>query len=334
MSAFASFNSEKIQECAGWLQDCTAVFNGRFKGQKLYHPEIAVYLKAVCCPDPDKVIEALKHWLLNERHFPAPIDIRLRIRQIDAGEKRQEAEQYIMLESAAFDDEKIQECASWLRDCTIIFNGPKLSHHDVAVYLKAVCCPDPDKVIEVLKRWLPNERHFPAPIDIRQLIEQKISDKEYIALESTPLDNGKHRECVHLLRWIADLCDAPHLSDPDIAAYFNAVNCTDADKVYQALDGWLGRGPVFPSPEDIRSRIRKLDEGETRPENKDEISLARPRSPASGILKASLVECGTANVQGMPPQAQSDPCARALHAESGGSEESTQAHDLDQDVSQ
>jgi len=52
-----------------------------------------------------------------------------------------------MSEFTAFDSEKIQECASWLQDCTAIFNGPKLYQHDVAVYLKAVCCPDPDSGI-------------------------------------------------------------------------------------------------------------------------------------------------------------------------------------------
>jgi len=218
---------------------------------------------------------------------------------------------------ASFDSEKIQECASWLQDCTAIFHGPKLHHHDVAVYLKAVCCPDPDKVIEALKHWLLNERHFPAPVDIRQLIEQKADDKKYITLESTPFDRGKIRECVRLLRDCAHLYNAPHLSDHDIAAYFNAVNCTDADKVYQALWGWYGREIRFPLPEDIRSRIRKLDEGSP---------LDAPLSPIESW------KCRTANLEGRHPHAGHG--AGEHQAVAGSVEKSAFPYPLDQGVSQ
>jgi len=106
--------------------------------------------------------------------------------------------------------------------------------------------------------------------------------------ESTTFDDGKNRECARLLRMCAEIHHAPHLSDPDIAAYFNAVHCTDTDTVYQALQDWYCRGRHFPSPEDIRLRIRKLDEDKKRPEDvgtqaeEDRIRpLGAPRLPGS-----------------------------------------------------
>jgi len=51
---------------------------------------MAVYLKAICCADADKVIEALKRWLPNETRFPFPADIHLSIRHIAEDKKRRE----------------------------------------------------------------------------------------------------------------------------------------------------------------------------------------------------------------------------------------------------
>jgi len=83
-----------------------------------------------------------------------------------------------MFESAPFDDEKNQECARLVRVCAEIFNGPNLSEQGMAVYLKAICCTDADKVIEALKRWLPNEQRFPFPADIRLSIRHIAEDKK------------------------------------------------------------------------------------------------------------------------------------------------------------
>jgi len=237
---------------------------------------------------------------------------------------------------ASFDSEKIQECASWLQDCTAIFNGPKLYQHDVAVYLKAVCCPDPDKVIEALKHWLTNERHFPSPVDIRLRIRQIDESKkhheeakDYIMLESTALDDGKNRECARLLRRCADLYGTPHLSDPDITAYFNALNCTDTDKIYQALWDWCGREIRFPLPEDIRSRIRKLDENKGHPG----AGGARPiRSVCAPRLLSASWKFGTANSEGLHPHAVHG--ADAHQAATESVEKSDLPSSLDKDASQ
>jgi len=76
---------------------------------------------------------------------------------------------------------------------------------------------------------------------------------------SAPFEYEKYQECARLVRDCAEIFSGPNLSEHGMAVYLNAIHCTDADKVIEALKYWLYNDDSFPAPVDIRHRIvRKI----------------------------------------------------------------------------
>jgi len=67
--------------------------------------------------------------------------------------------------------EYVESCCL-LQSISLFLGWQKLEENEVAVYLNAIGSTDGKAVVAALRHWLANERSFPAPVDIRQIIEQ------------------------------------------------------------------------------------------------------------------------------------------------------------------
>jgi len=60
--------------------------------------------------------------------------------------------------------------------CARIFNRPGLPATDLAVYMRAIRANNAQEICDAFKHWISTERHFPAPVEIRQVIQQQKLD--------------------------------------------------------------------------------------------------------------------------------------------------------------
>jgi len=65
------------------------------------------------------------------------------------------------------------ESCHLLHSIARLLGGQQLEENEIAVYLNAIGSTDGKAVLAALRHWLAHERSFPAPVDIRQIIEQQ-----------------------------------------------------------------------------------------------------------------------------------------------------------------
>jgi len=94
---------------------------------------------------------------------------------------------------------------------------------------------------------------------------------------SAPFEYEKYQECARLVRDCAEIFSGPDLSEHGMGVYLNAIHCSDADKVIEALKSWLYNDDSFPAPASIRLRIRHIAEDKKRREEADAWEKARER---------------------------------------------------------